>query len=168
MSDDGNWTALSSVTNNANAEMPRAYHEGNDGYGDYYNWYAATAETGTFAQASGNASDSLCPAGWQLPINGGSSISKSWQGLLFGSYGLSSNTASSRTMRQNPLSITLTGQYYWINGTLNNRGSYGVFWSSVAHSDNIYAHYLYFTNTAINSPYANSKAYGLTVRCVQK
>ena len=77
VSDDGNFTALDSVANNANAEIPRDYHEGNDSYWDYYNWYAATAESGTYAMTSGNAEDSLCPAGWQLPINGDSSTSKS-------------------------------------------------------------------------------------------
>jgi uncharacterized protein (TIGR02145 family) len=36
----------------------------------YYNWFAATAGTGTSAMTSGNATDSICPKNWRLPIGG--------------------------------------------------------------------------------------------------
>lgn len=38
--------------------------------GGYYNWYAATAGTGTTAMSSGKAKSSICPKGWTLPIGG--------------------------------------------------------------------------------------------------
>ena len=146
--------------------MPRSYDNGGaNTYGVFYNWYAATAETGTFAMTSGNAEDSLCPAGWQLPINGDSTTEKSWQGLLFGSYELSSNTASSRTMRQIPLSIPFTGYYYWAGGALNARGSGGYFWSSTAYST-AGARGLYFGASNIGPQSNNGKVSGLSVRCV--
>ena len=55
---------LTSWTNNANVEIARSYD-----YGDFhfYNWYAATAESGTYAKTSGNASDTICPRRWTLP-----------------------------------------------------------------------------------------------------
>ena len=144
ISDDGNYTELDSVANNANADIARSYANGADyiitngltgatnttvqtavhnasdydndnntfygseHIGHYYNWHAATAETGTYAQTSGNASSSLCPKGWQLPVDGDSNTSKSWQGLLFGNYttdgatALASNAESSSAMRQIP------------------------------------------------------------------
>ncbi|MBQ6127710.1 hypothetical protein IJI69_03405, partial [Candidatus Saccharibacteria bacterium] len=43
---------------------------GRDDYGAYYNWYAATAGTGTYSVSSGNASGSICPKGWRLPTGG--------------------------------------------------------------------------------------------------
>ena len=161
------------VENNSRVEMPRAYHEGNDSYGDYYNWYAATAETGTFAQTSGEATDSLCPAGWQLPVNGSDNgtTDKSWRKLLFNvteGYGLSNNAKSSQTMRQIPLSIPFSGYYSWGSGVLGVRGSYGFFWSSTARSNGTSAYNLDFTSTNVNPQSSGNKVSGSTVRCVQK
>ena len=55
--------------------------------GTYYNWQAATAGTGTKSVTSGTMTDSICPAGWQLPVNGDSSTDKSWAKLINGTYG---------------------------------------------------------------------------------
>ncbi|MBQ6320709.1 hypothetical protein IJI17_00575, partial [Candidatus Saccharibacteria bacterium] len=145
--------------------------EGSGYYGQYYNWYAATAETGTFAQSSGNASDSICPKGWQLPVNGGNGTSRSWQDLLYGHYttdgstAITSGSAGSLAMRQIPLSIPFTGYYDWTNGALNARGSYGFFWSSTAYSTSN-ARSLNFGASSINPQHYSSKVYGFSVRCV--
>ena len=42
------------------------------GYGNYYNWYSATAGNGTYSFSTNNNSVSgdLCPAGWHLPQGG--------------------------------------------------------------------------------------------------
>ena len=42
---------------------------GNMYIGHYYNWFASTAETGTYAASQYTARDSICPSGWQLPTN---------------------------------------------------------------------------------------------------
>ena len=145
--------------------------EGSGYYGQYYNWYAATAETGTFAQSSGNASDSICPKGWQLPVNGGNGTSRSWQDLLYGHYttdgstAITSGSAGSLAMRQIPLSIPFTGYYGWTNGALNYRGSYGTFWSSTAGST-AYARYLNFYASNIYPQNSVDKVNGFSVRCV--
>ena len=41
-------------------------------YGNYYNWYSATAGRGTYSFSTNNDSvaGDLCPAGWHLPIGG--------------------------------------------------------------------------------------------------
>ena len=57
------------MTNNANAEMPRSYYSGSV-YGDYYNFYSATAETGAYSMSSSNATYSICPAGWKIAAQG--------------------------------------------------------------------------------------------------
>ena len=160
VSDDGNWTALGSVSNNANAEIPRSYAYETD---RFYNWYSATAESGTYAMASGNASDSLCPKGWLLPQNDGS---KSWYNLLFTSYGLSSNEASSAFMRQSPLSLSFGGSYYWLLGIMGAR-TYGNFWSSTPNGTSdalnlgLRADYISVRGTGI-------KANGFSVRCLKE
>ena len=64
--------------------------------GNWYNWYAATAGSGTSTMSSGDASDSICPKGWRLPGNSGA---KSFANLLSGSYGLAvgNNVANADT-----------------------------------------------------------------------
>ena len=174
VSDDGNFTALDAIAHNANAEMPRGYHDGNNTYGDYYNWYAATVESGTFAQTSGNAADSICPSGWQLPVNGDSTVDKSWEGLLFGHYTtdgstpLASNSASVLAMKSIPLSIPFSGYYSWTSGALNDRGSGGYFWSSSAHSNGTNAYRLVFNGSSVYPQANGNKVYGFTVRCVRR
>ena len=85
MSDDGEFTELDSVANNANAEMPRSYHRGNDSYGDYYNWHSATAESyagGTVVKTT----DSICPNGWELPAGNTVSDDRSYFDLFVTAY----------------------------------------------------------------------------------
>ena len=66
------------VENNSRTEIPRSYNEEYIRvYGNFYNWYAATAESGnwdnTDYDSDGNARDSLCPAGWSLPVSSNAS-----------------------------------------------------------------------------------------------
>lgn len=45
----------------------RSVFECSEEYGCYYNWYAATAGSGTSSTISGDATNSICPVGWILP-----------------------------------------------------------------------------------------------------
>ena len=140
--------------------------------GDYYNWYAATAESGTWAMTSGEAEDSLCPKGWRLPINGGdnNTTDKSWRKLLFGVYGLADNNSTSiNQMHMTPLSFAFTGYYHWSNGYLLNRGYGGYWWSSTASSTSAYAYDLdTVANPRLIPQNQSNNIYGLTVRCVAR
>ena len=160
---------------------------GNMYIGNYYNWYAATAESGKYSQASVSAKtedDSICPAGWQLPTDGNSDTDKSWAKLLKNTtngYGLfttdgtqsaSTNpfgdaTSPSLKMHQAPLSIIFSGNYYWVSGNLGSRGSYGFYWSSTP-SSSVYARSLGFSSTSVGPQYNGNKPYGFTVRCVAR
>ncbi|MBR3366156.1 InlB B-repeat-containing protein, partial [Candidatus Saccharibacteria bacterium] len=55
-----------------------------ENYGALYNVYTATAGTMTFNTSSGNASSSICPKGWRLPVGGTNSdfkiLDKAWGG----------------------------------------------------------------------------------------
>ncbi|MBR2587566.1 hypothetical protein IKE71_04325, partial [Candidatus Saccharibacteria bacterium] len=145
--------------------------------GDYYNWYATTAESGTFTQSSGNAEDSICPKGWQLPENGGdTSGSKSWYGLIVGAYGQVTNdnggtsgstevTASEVNIKKFPISLVRSGRYYWADSNLDNRGSYGYFWSSTA-AATAYSRDLEFWGGTLYPQSGSGKASGSTVRCL--
>ncbi|MBR3204181.1 hypothetical protein IKF81_00665, partial [Candidatus Saccharibacteria bacterium] len=103
---------------------------------------------------------------WGLPINGNDQTSKSWVNLLFTSYSLQDNdSASSLNAHKTPLSLVYSGYYYWVNGILYLRGSYGLFWSSAPYST-AYAHDLNFYSTRLIPQNGSNKINGFTVRCV--
>ena len=155
-------------------------------FGDYYNWYAATAETGSYDMATDTAaSDSICPKGWKLPANHSVSTADSWQNLINATYrfitsttteGVTTytltipapNSPTSTSMRLLPLSIPFTGYYNWQAAALSYRGSGGYFWSSTSHSSNqTDAWALGFSGNVLPQNNSN-KVYGLTIRCVAR
>ena len=127
----------------------------NPSYGTYYNWYTATAGTGTYEMASGEATGSICPKGWKLPPNSGT-----------GSYNSLVSAAGWTTgsqMMAAPASFLLAGDTG--GEDIGDQGVYGVYWSSTADdSDNAY--YLDFDTDRINPQYGDSKGGGYSVRCV--
>ena len=146
-------------------------------YGNYYNWYAVTAESGKFDMGSNaNATDSICPRGWQLPINGGNDTDKSWQHLINGIYGYVSTNGYSQNNRKAlskifslPMSVPFAGYYEWTNGALYNRGDVGDYWSSTATAtgEGTNAYYLIINYGGfVNPQRSNNKTYGFTIRCV--
>ena len=133
--------------------------------GDYYNWYAATAESGTWSQSGGEAEDSICPKGWRLPLNEGNG---SWINLLFTTYGQTNSAEGSTNIRKFPLSFAFTGNYEYygsVTGSLTNRGSYGFWWSATAYSVPN-SRYLSILSTDVDPQLFRGKVYGFTVRCV--
>ncbi|MBR2836875.1 hypothetical protein IKE79_00785, partial [Candidatus Saccharibacteria bacterium] len=132
------------------------------GYGNYYNWYSATAGYGTQSDGTNNTSEeySICPANWKLP-RGGASINASnsdfWQlGLkIMGKapYNNSSyqsiaddiavlNSSSTNSIykdkyatqayRMYPNNFLLSG--YQNSNITSNRGSLSYYWSSTTYS----------------------------------
>ena len=145
-------------------------------YGNYYNWYSATAGRGTYSTGSGATTGDLCPTGWHLPTGIGSGEF----GLLSNSLGgyknasdvaqtMSSSTAPTgaimeKRLRHFPNNFLYSGN---VNGTsLLGRGSYAYYWSSTAlNSSNVYN--LHFSSSSVypGTNY-NSKYTGRTVRCL--
>ena len=151
-------------------------------YGNYYNWYSATAGNGTFNFGTDNNSvaGDLCPAGWHLPKGGSSANATNsdfWQfGLGIMGFAPSNNdyyqssetNAAGKTataaLRSYPNNYLYSG--YVNGGSLINRGSYGYSWSSTANSSSS-AYYLYLDSSYVSpgTSYGN-KYYGRTVRCI--
>ena len=148
--------------------------------GYLYNWYAATAGTGTYNVSTGgtNVSGSICPTGWRLPSatsdgstatgNGASSTAADFS-VLNASMNAGSLTTGSTSSY--PTGWQFTGAWsgvfsgYWI-GEFLFRGYYGYYWSSTALSSSS-ARYLNFLSSSV-FPGSNyySKHYGFAVRCV--
>ncbi len=143
-------------------------------YGNYYNWYSATAGYGKYGSSYGSgytAPGDICPAGWHLPT--GKDATGEF-GLLdialggTGAYSDSSTTPTGATMsglwRSYPNNFVYSGE---VSGSLvDSRNSGGGYWS-VSGNGSSNAYGLGFSsriaNPGRNIPYKN---YGWMVRCV--
>ena len=83
--DDQSMVFTGNTTNRASYEIEAAMTNDADiySYGNYYNWYSATAGRGTYNFKTNNNSvtGDLCPAGWHLPTGGMAYASGSTSGI---------------------------------------------------------------------------------------
>ena len=135
----------------------------------YYNWYTATAGTGTtyIATQGQNVNNSICPAGWTLPTQPQFRV-------LYNQYPSAAEmlVANPTTTKENtPIvgqvtstpGFLLSGNYY--TGGASNLGSYGLYWSRTAYSAQL-AYDLYMNTSSVYPAYGGYKYLGFTVRCV--
>ena len=149
--------------------------------GYLYNWYAATAGTGTYATSTDgtNVSGSICPTGWRLPSAYSDGSTATGDGT---SYTAADFAVLNASMNAGSLTTGSTTSSYYANwqftgawsgvfsGNWNNgfyyQGSDGYYWSSTANSSTL-ARLLYFYSSVVNPGNRNStKYYGRAVRCV--
>ncbi len=166
--------------NTTNRKTDSVNNDGNIySYGNYYNWYSATAGNGTYSKLSGEVAGDLCPSGWKLPLGntstgdieqGASNAANRVGGFSYldrkmGGTGAYQSTAeASLRWRKYPINYLYSG--YVSGGSLYDRGGYGYYWSSTA-SSSYGAYYLYLSSSDV-SPGTNysNKYYGRTVRCI--
>ena len=125
--------------------------------GGFYNWYAATAGTGTTALTVNgqNTTVSICPKGWRLPTGGGSGEFL----VLYNNYN------SSSSLRSNLVNLTSSG--YVFSNSRYYQGSDGYYWSSTV--DSSYGAYSLHLNTSNVDPVNyGTKYYGFSVRCIAR
>ena len=148
----------------------------NEPYGNLYNWYAATATSGTSALVDGNAGYSICPYRWELPIAGSSSAygsnspNYSYSKLMYSTLGLSTQYAYNDTyvkkVQQAPLWFPLAGRYF---GSFSLQGETGIYWTKQATSNSALSYALNFRSASgadFNPQQTANKSMGLPVRCV--
>ena len=150
--------------------------------GNYYNWTAAIAsnDSSTFNDAAKytNATNSICPKGWRLPIgtNAGNSIREF--GNLLSAQNIIDSTTSQSYLTNGFNEVRSTPLYFTRSGTIlaNNpqeNGSVGNYWSSTNIS-NGYASYLTFNKDNIKTDqgyygyYYHYRYYGRSVRCLAR
>jgi len=149
-------------------------------YGNYYNWYSATAGHGKYYVTSGDTAGDICPSGWKLPLGnrstgdieqGESDAANRAGGFSYldrkmGGTGQSQSTAAdSLRWRKYPVNFVYSG--YVNSGSVYYRGSSGNYWSSTANSSS-YAYGLVFGGSNVY-PGTNVYSYkysGRTIRCV--
>ena len=147
-------------------------------YGNYYNWYSATAGRGTYSTPTYRSTEGdLCPAGWHLPTGG--SIGE--YGMLsnsLGGYKNANNEAQAATLSTLPDNQTMLEriQHFpnnfiysgYTNGdTLHLRGSRGYYTTSTATLNNNAYDFFFGPNGIGVYPGLGSasKYYGRVVRC---
>ena len=133
-----------------------------DDYGCYYNWYTATAGSGSTGVASGSVDSSICPAGWTLPT-------QSQFSTLYSNYNSaalmlvdSPTTTKENTAGKIP-GFLLSGLYS--TGGADGLGSYGYYWSRAAGSAQS-AYGLYLNSSSVNPAVNYGKYDGFSVRCI--
>ena len=128
-----------------------------DSDGGFYNWYTATAGTGTQALSTHdqNTTVSICPKGWRLPTSGNNGEFE----VLYDNY------YSSSALRSIPVNLTLSG-----NVAISSRGgqgSYGEYWSSTIYSSGD-AYDLSLNASNAGSAKHYDKINGFSVRCIAR
>jgi uncharacterized protein (TIGR02145 family) len=151
--------------------------------GVFYNWYTATAGTGTWNITTGGieTQSSICPAGWELPrysnVNGSSTLAPngSWMHLIRDVYGIIGTSqgdqgdggASSLKAHAFPLSLPFSGRVYWQSGGIEGQGAFGYWWTVGSHSQTS-ARYLYVDSVGVLPEDSHYRLNGFNVRCVAK
>lgn len=145
-------------------------------YGNYYNWYSATAGYGTSSRSTSEpTAGDLCPAGWKLPYgntgtSGTTNIGGTKGGFSYldkrmgGTGAYQSTSVASNKWRMFPNNFIYSGN--WSGSSASNRGYYGYYWSASAFNSS-YAHFLSFESANVYPGYNFIGKYqGFTVRCV--
>ena len=162
-------TASPSFAQNFTDEVHKNFDDKIISYGNYYNWYSATAGNGTYDTITGNVSGDICPAGWVLPVGGQTDINGSFSHLdvvLGGTGKAQSSTEASNKWRSFPNNFVYSGRW---NGSSaidrTDRGSSGYYWSSTANSHSAY--YFFLIKSSENSATTSgNEFFGHSVRCV--
>ena len=137
-------------------------------YGNYYNWYSATAGHGKYGSSYGSgyiAPGDICPAGWHLPTGGSATAEFGALDVAMGGTGAYQETAeASNRWRTYPNNFVYSGLV--LGSSVGSRDSYGSYWSSSA-SVSVNAYNLYLYSSYVYPGTTDSSKYcGRMVRCV--
>ena len=148
------------------------------GYGNYYTWAAAMANTNyyntTTVDANGftpseAAGTSLCPTGWELPYGRDIGKGTTSGGFYNLNYKINNdsnvtNSTASKNLRAYPNNFLYSG--YADSSSVGSRGSSGYYWSSTAYSyNNSYRLRLNSSNVYPGTD-LYIKYFGFSIRCL--
>lgn len=139
---DFNISAGSLTSGNSYTEPRSAYDDSYPEYGAYYNYCAVSAGTICNSTVAADASEDICQAGWRLPTT----------------------TEMQNIADTDGADWNVTTAGYYNNGTLNNAGSNGGWWSATA--GNASSHY----NMRYNGDWevmSIDRRRGRSVRCIK-
>ncbi len=141
-------------------------------YGYMYNWLAATAGASRASNpaGSGDASSSICPAGWRLPGAGTTGSDFDNLDRAFGGTGAVANAGQVNIQQwqaTGPFKGVFSGRWYSAFGT---QGSNGYLWSRTAHPTGANGAVTVESNATSVNPAStadmNNRMYAYAVRCI--
>ena len=144
------------------------------GYGNYYNWYSATAGHGKYGTDYGSsytAPGDICPAGWHLPTGRSAASEYSLLDIALGGAGGTSSTSTTPTgatmssiYRSYPNNFVFSGV---VSSSLINYRNSGVYYSTSSGGGNAVVCRFQLGNTFVYPNTCTSdKFYGGGVRCI--
>ncbi len=171
-----NNTALTATSPAFSQDFTSGAHNSNfdaniTSYGNYYNWYSATAGNGKQETSSNvTVAGDVCPTGWHLPYGGngqggeGESKGNTKGGFYYLNQQMGKGTSStdSNNWRSFPNNFVYSG--YWSGSSAYGRGG-GYYWSSTA-SGKSNAYSLYLGSGNVSPVNNNAKNGGYSVRCL--
>ncbi len=139
-------------------------------YGNYYNWYSATAghgKDGVNYSTNYDAPGDICPVSWHLPTGRNTSSVFASLDIALGGTGTYQDTIeSSKRWRTYPNNYVYSGNTY--SEPINNRNSYGGYWSSSANGGHTAYNLVFYDDLVYPGTDAgySSKFVGRMIRCV--
>lgn len=134
-------------------------------YGYLYNWSAVTAGANTTSNppGSGNASNSICAAGWRLPSGGTPDSDFSRLDIAFGGTGAAGSPTISSWEVGGPFRGLLAGvwSYSW-----SGQGLTAGWWSSSAHSTYTAGYNMYINGGNVTPANSSTRYFAYPVRCL--
>ncbi len=147
--------------------------------GNYYNWSAAVVsnDTSSMTEQYDNAPDSICPAGWRLPIgrdSANTASSREWNALLMAESimneptGIGYDVDGFNKIRIASLWLVRSGYItYGSQTTLSWVGSTGEYHTSTVGGIGT-SYNLFISEYNLNPAYASNRPIGYPVRCLVK
>ena len=143
--------------------------------GNYYNWNAAVASNNSAGQTTQtHATNSVCPAGWQLPSANDNIFGYSDLNTLFVQQNIVQNYVNANTnavwtsngyndIQGAPLYFTRIGSFS--SSTLNSTATNGLYIANLLDGSKK-AYNLFFNNSQLQPSSAMGAANGIAVRCI--
>ena len=137
--------------------------------GNYYNWTAAIASNDSSSIISGDAPNSICPAGWRLPKNSENDFANLLviYSVMPNISATAYNTNGFNIIRNNPLYFVRSG---FVDGGAVKQTAYSGFYYPSTLQSKIIAKFLMFSNNTI-WPAGNGsrgRSIGMSVRCLAR
>ena len=141
-------------------------------YGNYYNWNAATAGSGTSATISSDASHSICPKNWRLPSVGTDVTTDNEFYTMLNNYisGATWNLdyywsdVPTSQFTTPPISLVFSGGYY---GDVYSQSDSCTWWASTASVEPTDSFFSYADSDGNIYPrYDENKRTGQSIRCL--
>ena len=133
-------------------------------YGNYYNWYTATAGTGTYSQTSGNATGDICPNGWSLPTGNTGGQFSALDSAMGGTGSSQRTPEASNRWRTYPNNFLYSGG--WSGPVARDRGVRGYYRSRTANGSLLAFGLFFYSEYVDPTTGSNGKDIGYTVRCL--